>query len=1422
MPAPPHRTIVNPYTNRRVRADARKTRLTTARLIREAHPRARAFKRAIFRETGLVPHVSARGISWHRMGHGPNPSGTQGTMRYTGRAFRRAVNRFIRTPNATPAERSRFVNLVLRNQDDVDMVAGQLRKVRGDRGVTVREFREKLRQIRKAKFMKAARAVVVRFDAVFEVDTDRGKEMRYKKMVFALKAFYTENQIFRVARKMLQGVENDWSRLGLRGGYFSGVQSLGLGGHFDSEVKLVEDMTAYEVQDIGPGVDTTDIPMFRLEYTRMRSGYMEYVQHAGENCVFAALRARYAGVPGFKKVFKDKSTFIARCNNGPYEVAFKAKTSFAKGLSAKHVLNWATSLNLMCYPHDRNGKIIPGNTDLLTRWREEGAPLEDLKRWWCTKRFPKRARPVLAFQVLDDHFYLIDSSKVMSISHIATVHRKNVRGGKKKKKKTTKTTKKSMVDMPVVRLPKIKALRSYRVRMSLFHEWRDTEVTKLYRAIKGLELKEPTVLLLEADPETGGMVLAVLHELFITRDRAIYDSTAWTTNDRCARIQYGEHIILHHEHYHPVKRAVGILNDEVDARYAKRIKEAESKQQAKSLEAARDKARYSFTGQSTVRLMTQYLARSKRKDDGCIQRHQSMTSEAVRNLFLNAYSMRPVPFFEQYKTEVPADFEGTEVAFDIKRCYTSCLMNDEEHPWIMLDPLSEPEEYVPTGDGLLLPGFYYAHAELDMPMRGSRWYSYDHLLECAKRGIKFEITHQLLASHTLPADYFRDFVTKCYQIFGDKLAKNPVNMLVGMLYQQQKRYVDVKFRVSGQDAKLDFWEQAKLPFMEKDTGVFRSVKQNEVRVNELSATIYVQIIQRGWLKLFDMCEKLRGAGCKILGGRTDGVIVLVPYGLDLTTIIGKGKARIGGIRIEDKAKDVTLYPDPMRNSADDPLVARFTRGGPGRKRAVPCEYLERAIEKVGGRDKLDLTRVPLVLPERKWERITEEDLGTPGDPDGTNQAEVARYIVGCGRSCCLLGKAGYGKTRTLKHVAELLAEKKVAWLCPTNAAARNLEDAIGGEVQTIHKYIAFNPNGQMCCDFHKRFRSVEYIVIDEFSMLDPLLLHVLRTARIANPELVVVCVGDDHQIPGIYMKGRSVYDTQIFWEICGGLTVELTIYRRGDKRLGAFLDTFIETGKLAADLGNRTDLETNLCYRNSTRVRVNERCMSRLAPADPASKTVIRPPKIISDNLFLLQPLTLFHGLKVISYKNNSDLGITKADRAVVSGFTAATVSIERSNGEVLEMKHDVFLANYTAGYCTTVHAAQGQTLREPFGIYDKEDIFGDRRLGYTALSRATTLDDINICKLPREWKKARADFKEMCRRYKDMDRGRNDLTPAKLSKLVDQSYHECHLCGGSLTLEAWGLDRLDNDKNHCLANVRPAHTRCNRIRGGRNLTQLE
>jgi hypothetical protein len=150
----------------------------------------------------------------------------------------------------------------------------------------------------------------------------------------------------------------------------------------------------------------------------------------------------------------------------------------------------------------------------------------------------------------------------------------------------------------------------------------------------------------------------------------------------------------------------------------------------------------------------------------------------------------------------------------------------------------------------------------------------------------------------------------------------------------------------------------------------------------------------------------------------------------------------------------------------------------------------------------------------------------------------------------------------------------------------------------------------------------------------------------------------------------------------------------------------------------------SICYFNKTRVKINKLCMDYF--------------KQQTDSIFLehkiedledrRQSVYLYDGLPIMSWKNCIKLGIVNSEEFLVKCWSDEKIYISREEGgEDLEIDTDDFHDYFVPNYCSTTHKSQGATYKGKVILWDWNRMITNKKVVYTACSRATKLENLVI-----------------------------------------------------------------------------------------------
>jgi ATP-dependent exoDNAse (exonuclease V) alpha subunit len=99
-----------------------------------------------------------------------------------------------------------------------------------------------------------------------------------------------------------------------------------------------------------------------------------------------------------------------------------------------------------------------------------------------------------------------------------------------------------------------------------------------------------------------------------------------------------------------------------------------------------------------------------------------------------------------------------------------------------------------------------------------------------------------------------------------------------------------------------------------------------------------------------------------------------------------------------------------------------------------------------------------------------------------------------------------------------------------------------------------------------------------------------------------------------------------------------------------------------------------------------------------------------------------------MSYKNNNKLQIVNSEEFMVVSFTDEEITMDRDEGgEEVKIGVDEFHKYFLCNYASTAHKSQGATYHGKVILWNWNRMTQDRKVAYTACSRATNINNLII-----------------------------------------------------------------------------------------------
>jgi len=426
---------------------------------------------------------------------------------------------------------------------------------------------------------------------------------------------------------------------------------------------------------------------------------------------------------------------------------------------------------------------------------------------------------------------------------------------------------------------------------------------------------------------------------------------------------------------------------------------------------------------------------------------------------------------------------------------------------------------------------------------------------------------------------------------------------------------------------------------------------------------------------------------------------------------------------------------------------------------------------------------------------------------------------------------GVGKTTAVKNYGG-----KTLFVTPFNKLASEIRRS-GHNVTTVNKLLGIFGDGR---EYRKMkpmdVGAFENICFDEVYMNSPSYLRKIDRFICQHPDIKFLATGDLNQLDPIGYEGNGAYyDACINYVFPNQITLKINKRVKTEKQRKTLtklkrdifnpkkdiMDIFKKYDFKIIDKMSDIKTRNNICYFNYRVDRVNKHVQNNLIKI---------PKKSVKIN-----GIHYYKGLDLICRKHYSS---SKGLRFFVN-YTYNILDINKKNFTICDefeghtyFKLNIKLINhFKLGYASTIHSCQGLSIDEKITIFDSNTVYSEPKAVWTAITRATDLNNITIFRHSDAEKntlyrsKLRQYFELKIGGYKTQDKKANRefkddefITVTWLANEFEKS-QKCGHCKKQFeryidknnhVISNITVDRIDNVKPHIMSNCVLRCLECN------------
>ena len=347
----------------------------------------------------------------------------------------------------------------------------------------------------------------------------------------------------------------------------------------------------------------------------------------------------------------------------------------------------------------------------------------------------------------------------------------------------------------------------------------------------------------------------------------------------------------------------------------------------------------------------------------------------------------------------------------------------------------------------------------------------------------------------------------------------------------------------------------------------------------------------------------------------------------------------------------------------------------------------------------------------------------------------------------ITGGPGTGKTTIIKAITYLLKyvykakPDDIALLAPTGRAAKKMMETTNLKALTIHRYLAWDKDTNIFSINEYNTKKKKYIIIDETSMIDTLLMEALLKG--IRRDAKIILVGDYYQLPSV-AQGQILKDL-IDSDLIDTIKLESIYIQTEDSYILNLAQEIKDKDISESFLMKKEDYNFINCPKEQVPNLIQEIVKKAINKGytdkeiqilSPMYKTpsgidnlnillqeIFNPPSP-NKNEISLSEVTYRVGDKILQLVNDTDNNVYNGDIGYITSINKNKTTNKREiiinfDGNKVIYSPDKYI-NIKHGYAITIHKAQGSEF--PMVIIPIINSFNRmlyNKLVYTAITRA-------------------------------------------------------------------------------------------------------